>query len=242
MIVLIRKDPAVSTLPSNPSPPQDQTSTCRLLALPPEIRNQIWHDVLVQNLHPRLPLHHFPAVEASVRGPTRFCARILRTCRQIHAETTPILYGENVFWAHPTLLATMPKFLLIARPNRVTLPSPIVEPRVRKLIKRYFIFVRLDIDPRYSKTQVEESFNGVEALHIEVFQAMYGSCDFAVLKLFEGVRGVGKVTLEGSLGDRRYAEWLAQTMELPMGEEARPFSEEYVGGMKEWSAWQRGVR
>ena len=55
-----------------------------------------------------------------------------------------------------------------------------------KLIRRYYIFVRLDTDPRFSSSLVEESFNGCDELYIDVFQAMYGSCDFTVLKLFEG--------------------------------------------------------
>ena len=102
--------------------------------------------------------------------------------------------------------------------------------------------MRLDTDPRFSKQQVEESFNGVEELRIDVFQSMYGSCDFSVLKLFEGVRGVGKVKIDGSLGDRRYAEWLAKTIQLPAGEEPEQFHEEFVGGNKIWSAWQSGNR
>ena len=127
------------------------------------------------------------------------------------------------------------------RPNKVNLP-PVVAPRVLKLIRRYFLFVRLDTDPRYSKTQVEESFNGCDELEIDVFQAMYGSCDFTVLKLFEGVRGIGRVRIDGSLGDRKYADWLSECMQSPPGTTFAPFWEEYVGGVKSWDAWTHGAR
>lgn len=173
---------------------------------------------------------------------TRFCANVLRTCKQINAEGTPILYGKNIFVAHSSLLADLPKFLLRQQPSRHLIHTQIKAQRVRSLIKRYFIHVRLDIDPRFSSRQLEESFNDIDELHIEVFQAMYGSCDFSVLKLFEGVRGIGKVKIEGSLGDRKYASWLTETMQLPSGIEATPFFEEYVGGQRAWSAWQRGSR
>ena len=61
--------------------------------------------------------------------------------------------------------------------------------------------MRLDTDPRFTAMQVEESFTGVEELDIEVFQSMYASCDFNVLKLFEGVRGVSRAMVRGSVGD-----------------------------------------
>ncbi len=238
MIVCLRKERPPMAL----EPSIDQSQTCPLLALPPEVRNQIWQNILVQCTTTRLPECTFPVVSENVKGTYRFCANLLRTCKQVNSEGTPILYGANVFSAHPTLLATLPSFLLLRVPNRVNLPRPIVHPQVMKLIRRYYIFVRLDTDPRYSRQQVEESFNDAEELHIEVFQAMYGSCDFSVLKLFEGVRGVGKVKIEGSLGDRKYADWLSDTMQLPVGEESLPFFEEYVGGQKVWSVWQSGSR
>lgn len=37
-------------------------------------------------------------------------------------------------------------------------------------IRKYYIVVRLDCDPRYTKTQVTESFSGVDELEVEVFQ------------------------------------------------------------------------
>lgn len=65
---------------------------------------------------------------------------------------------------------------------------------------------------------------------------MYGSCDFTVLKLFEGVRGVGKVVIQGSLGDGRYARWLEQCMMSPPGTEPRPY-DGCAAGIPSWDAW-----
>lgn len=217
-------------------------SASPLLALPPELRNVIWMYVLVQNPTSivALPSHLFPAAGVTVRQ-QRFCANILRTCKQVNSEGTPILYGENTFRAHSSLLATLPAFLLLTRPNRVSLP-PVTCPRVAKMIRRYYIHVRLDTDVRFSRAQVEESFSGVEELEIEVFQAMYGSCDFSTLRLFEGVRGVGKVVVYGSVGDGKYAEWLSRCMMSPTGTMVETYSEQYIGGSKAWDAWQNGNR
>ena len=220
--------------------PTDQ-SECRLLALPAELRNHIWRLVLLHHMKlPKPNVFYLNAVEAPSKK-SRFCANVLQTCKQINSEGTPILYGENMFSAHINLLATLPSFLLAPHPNRASLP-PVTCTRVTKLIRRFYIFVRLDTDPRYSRRQVEESFNGVEELQIDVFQSMYGSCDFSVLRLYEGVRGVGKVTIDGSLGDRKYANWLTSCMELPLGTCATPFYEKHVGGLPFWDAWTQGNR
>lgn len=102
--------------------------------------------------------------------------------------------------------------------------------------------MRLDTDARFTAEQVESSFSGVEELEIEVFQSMYGSCDFTKLRLFEGVRGVNRAVVDGSVGDGKYAAWLAGIMMLPEGEEVLPYSEVYVGGHWAWDAWSRGNR
>ncbi|KAK5167832.1 uncharacterized protein LTR77_007531 [Saxophila tyrrhenica] len=221
---------------------------CRLLQLPPELRNQIWELLLIQNTH---ATRTYPSLCGSkalsdmpehIRRRRRFCANILQTCKQVNTEGTPILYGENLFQAHTSLLTAMPRFLAYTYPGKVTLPDPITAPRVAKLIRKYSIHVRLDTDPRFSRKQVEESFSGVEELEIDVFQAMYGSCDFSVLNLFEDVRGVGKVNIQGSLGDGKYAAWLTDLLRQPVGTPAVPYTEQYVGGMWSWDAWSNGNR
>ena len=235
MIIQIRKDPP----PIDTDSATDQTQ-CLLLQLPPELRNQIWRLLLLQDIHKRRG-HFYHAIPEDTRKKARFCANILRTCKQINAEGTPILYGENIFSAHRNLLATLPSFVLHLSSDPICCP-PVTNNRVVPLIRRFHIFVRLDTDPRYSPRQVEESFSGVEELSIDVFQSMYGSCDFSVLKLFEGVRGVGKVKIDGSLGDRKYADWLTKVIMLSEGEEPEPFWEEYVGGNRAWDAWSHGAR
>lgn len=239
MIVLIRKDEPSMDLNKASSQPQ-----CPLLALPAELRNHIWEYLLVQHTRTTY-IYAAPARFANVsetsRRNKRFCANILRTCKQINAEGTPILYGENVFRAHSQLLTTLPSFLLYTVPEKITL-DPVKHPRVAKMIRRYYIYVRLDTDPRFSRKQVEESFTGVQELEIEVYQAMFAGSDFSVLKLFEGVRGVGKATIKGSLGDGRYANWLIDCMQQSVGSIVMPFYEEYVGGMRGWDAWSKGMR
>ncbi|TKA73401.1 hypothetical protein B0A55_04284 [Friedmanniomyces simplex] len=175
----------------------DQSSS-RLLSLPPELRNAIWSLLLVHDLEveTRRPLNTLPPTSHALRR-ERVCANVLRTCKQANKEGTPILYGDNTFLAHSSLLAALPAFLLRTTPTRIVM-SPVKHSRVADMIRRYYIHVRLDTDPRFTRLQAEESFTGVEELEIEVFQSMYGSCDFSVLQLFEGVRGVGKAVVQGA--------------------------------------------
>ncbi|KAK4504720.1 hypothetical protein PRZ48_002682 [Zasmidium cellare] len=209
-----------------------------LMSLPAEIRIAIWELLLLRPVN--IPKTLTQTTTTTHDLPT---ASLLRVSKQLHAETLPILYGENTFLAHPTLLTTLPSFLLTKptshRPQ--TLP-PITTPRLLPHIRRFYIHVRLDTDPRFSKLQATESFTGVERLEVEVFQAMYGSCDFEVLRLFEGVRGVGRAVVWGSVGDGRYAEWLAGSMMRGVGEEVEGFEEEFVGGERAWHAWAQGNR
>ncbi|KAI6980470.1 hypothetical protein KC318_g11060 [Hortaea werneckii] len=226
-------------------------SASPLFSLPPELRNDIWRYLLIHtpsspssslNAMDRKKPHHRSSAGSGLCDP-QICANILRTCKQANAEATPILYGENTFNAHPSLLASLPSFLLSTLPVRVTLP-PITHPRVARLIRKFSLHVRLDTDPRFTSSQAEESFNGVEELEIEVFQAMYGSCDFSVLSLFEGVRGVGRAVVRGSVGDGRYAGWLAESMMChPGGERPLGFGEEGAVGRGEGrDVWQGGNR
>lgn len=145
-------------------------SQCRLLSLPAELRNHVWNYVLIHvTKNPSVPNRLQSGVSEDARERERFCANILRTCKQINAEGTPILYGENKFLAHPSLLTSLPSFLLLTQPHRISLP-PVTCSRAAKLIRRFYIHVRLDTDPRFSKRQLEESFTGVEELEVEVFQ------------------------------------------------------------------------
>lgn len=105
------------------------------------------------------------------------------------------------------------------------------------MIKKYFFHVRLDIDSRYTRDQATECFTGLEFLEVEVFQPSYGTCDFTVLKLLEGVRGVGKAVVGGSVGDGKYARWLEMSMMSDLGVNMPEYTEEYVGGDKVSKYW-----
>lgn len=220
MIVLVRKQPSRDVVDDTTNT-ADQSSS-RLLSLPSELRNAIYELLLIQQ-DIRIPPHE---------RKHRICANLLQTCKQVHAEAGPILYGENMFMAHSNLLTTLPSFLLFKLPNiKDTLP-PVIYPRVAKMIRRFFFHVRLDIDNRWTKQQATECFTGLEVLEIEVFQPSYGTCDFTVLKLLEGVRGVGKAVVAGSVGDGNYARWLEMAMMSDVGREIPEYTEEYVGGDK----------
>ncbi|KAK5117159.1 hypothetical protein LTR85_008927 [Meristemomyces frigidus] len=76
-----------NTTPSNASRTQSDAttqSTSRLLALPPELRDEIYRFALVE--------------EKIVVDATRHTTPgVLRTCRQIRKEASPIFYRENAF-------------------------------------------------------------------------------------------------------------------------------------------------
>jgi len=87
-----------SRLSLNPSSGLDQPS---IFLLPPEIRHQIWINLLLAPSAFRLG-HQGPYSHDSVSG---LHPAILRTCRAIHAEASEVLYGENTFFlgTPPTL-------------------------------------------------------------------------------------------------------------------------------------------
>jgi len=210
-------------------------STCALLVLPPELRSEILLLVLVHQQHtPLIPLAaHLVQDPARTPKPARFCVNVLLTCKQLNAEGTPILYGSNVFSAHESLLASHPRFLLQTQPHRIAL-SPVTSARAISLIKRFYMHVRLDTDPRFTAAQVRESFSGAEELELEVFQSMYDSCDYGTLMLFEGVRGVGRAAVYGSVGDGQYARYLQDLMMKAEGEDVAARDEGTMGRSLGW--------
>nr|OQO22948.1 hypothetical protein B0A51_09528 [Rachicladosporium sp. CCFEE 5018] len=206
------------------------TPTSRLLLLPAELLNQI---LLYLLHHPVPPLTALTPPDP----PSRFCANVLLTSHRLNTLGTPILYGCNIFSADVSLLASHPSFILSFGPPRRILPS-VRHPRLLPLIKRFHLLVRLDTDPRFTAEDARKAFTGVEELEIEVFQSMYDSCDYRVLGLFEGVRGVGRARVGGSVG-RGYAEWLEGQMMRDIGDEDVGGGE-YVLGEREmgWEVWK----
>ena len=224
--------------PSIPAAP-----TCPLLSLPAELRSEILLLVLVHQQHtPLFPLAgHLARDPRRAPQPTRFCANVLLTCKQLNTEGTPILYGSNIFSAHESLLASHPRFLLQTQPHRIAL-SPVTSARAIGLIKRFYMHVRLDTDPRFTAAQVRESFSGAEELEIEVFQSMYDSCDYGTLMLFEGVRGVGRAVVYGSVGDGQYARYLQDVMMKAEGQDVAARDEGTMGRSLGWDYRTNGNR
>ncbi|KAK6004886.1 hypothetical protein QM012_007665 [Aureobasidium pullulans] len=181
------------------------------LGLPAELRNTIYTLLL------KAPAHVKQSRRIATRGlcsdyvlpPLDLCPAILRTCRQIHDEAASILYGANQFASHPSLLTALP-YLMTPR-------QPITEGPGRWKIKRWYIYLRLDVDARFTAEQLEQAFSGAEQLEIEYFQPAYGYGDSSTLKLFEGIRGVGLAKVIGGSGcDPEYARSLERMLTSPL--------------------------
>ncbi|KAH8663981.1 hypothetical protein BX600DRAFT_436556 [Xylariales sp. PMI_506] len=168
------------------------------LTLPVELRLEIY-DLLLTVQAPDLscisPVH----------------PQILSVCHQTHEEALPFLYRGNMFYAHPSLLTSFPRL----RPWY----SPVVTNSVLPLIRRFHIRLRLDTDPTFTKETVTKAFSGVEELEVEVWQAMYQGATRDVLTLFEGIRGVKRAVVSGSVAYfGAYPKWLERNMMMPLGE------------------------
>ncbi len=173
-------------------------TTITFLDLPGEIRNQIYCQLLV------VP----PLSVPRLLGDPPIYPQILSVCRKIHEEARQILYSCNTFLAHPNLLSDLPRLRLYYD----TISSPILI----SLIQRYHIRVRLDCDPNFSMIKATNAFSGVEELTIEVFQAQFGSSDYKRLTLVEGVRGVKRPRLYGSVtAFPEYVAWLEAAIVSP---------------------------
>lgn len=189
--------------------------------LPGEIRNKIYNHLLI------IPSLSTPRL----LGDPPLYPQILSTCRQVHEEARQIMYGCNTFLAHPNLLGEMPRLRLYY--------DTIHAGNLISLIRRYHIRVRLDCDPNFSAEKATRSFTGVEELSIEVFQAQFGSSDYKVLRLFEGIRGVRRARIYGSVTTfPEYVEWLRNSVQTPEGLEVEVFDKEKVGAqVRPYDMW-----
>jgi hypothetical protein len=177
------------------------------LGLPGEIRNQIYHHLLI------IPP---PGIPRPLGGGPKIYPQILKVCRQTHHEAVEVLYGKNTFIAHYSLLSQMPQLRRWY--------DPVTSPMLIALIKRYHIYVRLDCDAWFTAVTARDAFTGVEELTVEVFQAQYGSSDYAVLRLFEEVRGIRRVKFLGSVtGFPEYISWLQTAMMSPKDVNVLPY-------------------
>lgn len=179
-----------------------------LLELPGEIRNQILRLLLT---------HTTPIVTRNAHqlGPPKptsmnLSPNILLASKRTRAEGLTILYGENLFQAHPSYLASM---LFALDPSR-TVNSPIC----LSLIRRFHVRVRLDCDTFYNKGDVKRVFDGADVLEVEVFRSSWGVGGYEALEGYRGIRGVREARVHGSL-PAPTARWLEACMQR-QGEEA----------------------
>jgi hypothetical protein len=173
------------------------------LALPGEIRNQIYEHLLV------IPLHPSAQQDRSTTAPIH--AQILAASHQIHREGSAILYGCNTFVSNESLLTSMPRLRAWYK--------PVTARHYLTLITRYHMHVRLDCDARFSAESATRAFSGLDELSIEVWQAQFESSDSEIMRLFEGVRRVKRATVFGSVtAFPAYRKWLEGAMMSPEGQ------------------------
>ncbi len=187
--------------------------TLSFVDLPGEIRNQVYNQLLLVIVP--------PPSQRRMPGDPSIYPQILSVCRLVYEEGKQILYGCNTFLAHSNILSGLPRL----RPDYTSISSS----TLISLIRRYHIQVRLDCDANFQKQKATEAFTGVEDLTIEVFQAQFGSSDYKVLRLFEGIRGVKRARVHGSVQSfPDYVCWLQNAIQTPIGEEIDEFLGEGV--------------
>ncbi|KFX89843.1 hypothetical protein O988_08471 [Pseudogymnoascus sp. VKM F-3808] len=166
------------------------------LALPGEIRNRIYTLLLV------VPP---PSTTTALSETPSIHPQILGVNRQIHHEALPFLYAQNTFIAHPIRLYHFPQLRRWI--------DPVMSPHMIAHIQRYHIFVRLECDAGFSAEAARDAFSGVEELTVEVFQSQFKGSGNGVLRLFEGVRGVRRARIFGSISEwPEYVAWLQRRM------------------------------
>ncbi|KAI0381728.1 hypothetical protein F5Y04DRAFT_58836 [Hypomontagnella monticulosa] len=191
------------------------------LTLPVEIRLEIFAHLLIIPASAPPPSQyqqHFPVhrLSSSSSTPSLLHPAILRTCKQLHAEALPLLYQRNTFLAHNALLTTLPRLRRIY--------PPVVSARLAGLITRFHVCVRLDASPGYDGAAVAAQLSGKEEVVLEAWQAMWRGSGPDVLRLFEGVRGVRRARVVGSVsGFEEYASWLEKAMMREVGARVEPF-------------------
>ena len=194
--------------------------TVTFLELPPEIRNQIYK-LLLTFTSSRSHTCELCLGESS-RNPLNLHPVVLRLSRSIFREASAVLYGCNHFrvlpWRYPPVFAD--------HPSRVIKCSFHISQ-----IRSFHSCIRLDVyrcsDPGF----LEAMFSGSEGLDLEVCHACQGccfeyctgtcedgacqancKCDYAKLKVYEGIRGVKRAVVHGTV-PRKYAAWLERNME-----------------------------
>ncbi|KAI3325044.1 hypothetical protein HD806DRAFT_463951 [Xylariaceae sp. AK1471] len=203
-------------LPPAASPRQLLT----LLKLPLEIRLEIYEHLLTVPSN-RIASSSSPPTPQTSPGPLH--PNILRTCRQLHAESILILYRSNTFLAHTSLLTTFPSFFSPIHPRKTY--APIRNSSLAALVTRFRVRIRLDAEPRFTQDEVAAQFSGKSEVVVEAWQAEWRGAGPDVLRLFEGVRGVRVAKVTGSTsGFEEYARWLGCTMMAGVGDDVMPYT------------------
>lgn len=166
------------------------------MQLPIELRLEIYKYLLVYPHRNGMPV---TPPECDKTGRCRLLhPQILLTSRQINAEGTPVLCGQNAFLAHPTMLEGFPRL-------NATFP-PVREVAVLPRIRRFYFKLRLDCDVSLRQEDVAMAFSGMGELVIDVWQAMFLGADHAALRILEGVRNVKRTQVIGSTTGLRHMQ------------------------------------
>ncbi|KAI1398103.1 hypothetical protein F4819DRAFT_498975 [Hypoxylon fuscum] len=194
----------------------EATEPPTLLTLPAEIRLEILKHLLIlpSDAPPPSTNAYYHYGQPSL--PSQLHPAILRANRQLHAEGLPLLYRCNTFLAHNMLLTLLPRL------RRAY--GPVLSEQLANLIQRFHICVRLDAEPGYNREKATAQLTGKEEVVLEAWQAMWRGSGPDVLRLFEGVRGVRRAKVLGSIGGfEDYAKWLEHAMMCEVGTKVEPF-------------------
>ncbi|KAI1283626.1 hypothetical protein F5Y07DRAFT_408862 [Xylaria sp. FL0933] len=162
-------------------------------------------------------------------APSRLYPNILRTCRQLHAECTPILYRSNTFLTHTSLLTVFPSLYAPHHPRKSHLP-PVRSAALTSLITRFRVRVRLDAEPQFAREAATAQLSGKSEVVVEAWQTQWRAAGPEALRVFEDVRGVRAAAITGSTGGfEDYARWLERAMMAGAGEYVAPFPWEEDG-------------
>lgn len=196
-----------STTPSKRLPTSSQKQSIFFL-LPAELRNQIYDYLLCANTPSSNSLVEYSQQRS--HAPQPIYPAILATCKRIHQEAQDLLYSTHIFQAHPSLLTSLP--------HLVSPWKPLLDASAIAKIRRWYLSVRLDTDPRFTEKQATAAFSGAEYLEIHAWQSMFDGCDDGVLRLFAGIRGVRVARVTGC-AKGEFAAWLEGQMMRPIEEE-----------------------
>ncbi|KAK0728047.1 hypothetical protein B0T26DRAFT_155952 [Lasiosphaeria miniovina] len=147
-----------------------QPSQPSLLTIPLELRMLIYKELLI----------YPPLARQAQRQSRSIHPAILVVCVQTHDEAAPVLYGENVFHAHPAALTAQPRLepwfppvvelpsLSSSSSSSSTASSGSSTLAAYTRIRRWKVQVNLDFAPDYTRDDVTAAFAGAGELELAV--------------------------------------------------------------------------